>query len=134
MSELKTCCQCKKDKPIDEFFRDSSKPDGRSYLCKQCKTDKVLQKSYGITLEEYNKQVKRQNGECAMCHKKSKLVIDHDHFTGSFRGLLCNTCNRYIGLIGDNPILALEAAHYLVRCNARGINWSNLCLDKETAK
>lgn len=36
MSELKTCSRCKKEKPIDDFYRSSEFPDGRQYNCKAC--------------------------------------------------------------------------------------------------
>ena len=33
----------------------------------------------------------------------STAVIDHDHETGNLRGLLCNACNKGIGLLKDSP-------------------------------
>lgn len=33
---MKTCNVCKQQKPLDEFHRSSSSPDGRQYRCKPC--------------------------------------------------------------------------------------------------
>jgi len=34
---MKVCSKCKSEKPIDEFFRDRTKKDGRNTQCKVCK-------------------------------------------------------------------------------------------------
>lgn len=54
-------------------------------------------------LEEYRKI----HTICEICGKtlketKNKLVIDHDHNTNKFRGLLCNSCNRSLGWYENN--------------------------------
>jgi len=33
----KICCQCGKEKPLEEFVKDNRRKDGRSTLCKECK-------------------------------------------------------------------------------------------------
>lgn len=60
-----------------------------------------LIKSYGITLEEYNKKLEDQVFSCALCGKhqsnfKRSLAVDHNHKTGKVRGLICLHCNREI--------------------------------------
>lgn len=56
-----------------------------------------LLERYGVTLEDYDKILRKQNGVCKICrkHKNTKrhLVVDHDHITGVIRGLLCDSCN-----------------------------------------
>lgn len=64
-----------------------------------------LLRVFGITEGDYNFLFKQQCGKCAVCGKsasnfKYRLSIDHDHFTGEIRGLLCVPCNRYV--IGRN--------------------------------
>jgi hypothetical protein len=41
------------------------------------------------------------------------LYLDHDHGTGKLRGLLCNSCNRVLGMMKDNPHWLRKAADYL---------------------
>lgn len=60
-----------------------------------------LLKRYGITEDQYNELLRKQEGRCAVCGRdggkfKTKLAVDHDHKTGHVRGLLCKYCNRYI--------------------------------------
>ena len=56
-----------------------------------------LKRKYGITLEDYNVMMERQEGKCAICLKQKKLAVDHCHHSGIVRGLLCLSCNVSIG-------------------------------------
>lgn len=70
---------------------------------------------YGITFQEYDQLVERQNGRCKICSKLvAKLVVDHDHVTGAVRGLLCITCNVGVGMLRDS-IETLESAIVYLR-------------------
>jgi len=76
---------------------------------------KNLKKCYGITAEQYNKMTDKQNGQCAICGRgDKKLQVDHDHSTGTVRGLLCGGCNLGIGHLCDSPDLLQKAAGYLL--------------------
>lgn len=58
--------------------------------------------------------VKNQNGCCLLCNiKPKKIVVDHCHKTGKVRGLLCNECNRAIGLLKENILTLKNAINYL---------------------
>jgi len=46
-------------------------------------------------------------------YRNKVLCVDHDHNTGKIRGLLCNTCNRALGLLKDNKQLLINALKYL---------------------
>lgn len=76
-----------------------------------------LRRRYGITEEEYNALLEKQNRVCAICHKactsKSRLTVDHDHNTGKVRRLLCHKCNVAIGMAGDKIEILQSAIHYL---------------------
>jgi hypothetical protein len=87
-----------------------------------------LKRYYGITPEDYYAMLSAQGGVCAICktdkpcarrHKiqgeSEFFFIDHCHTTGKVRGLLCNACNRGLGILGDDPKRLIEAADYLRR-------------------
>jgi hypothetical protein len=80
---------------------------------------------YGMTEDDYNEMYVKQRGVCAVCFKPEtclsnngkikRLAVDHDHETGEVRGLLCNNCNRAIGLLGDDLDILQSAIDYLDR-------------------
>ena len=81
-----------------------------------------LRRTYGITVDEYNELLASQGNVCAICETTepgnsngvhTKFSVDHDHTTGEVRGLLCNNCNRGIGLLQDSASLLLQAHLYL---------------------
>ncbi len=47
----------------------------------------------------------QQKELCALCGRKQKLSVDHDHVSGEVRGLLCNRCNRRLAGIDDQEWL-----------------------------
>lgn len=64
---------------------------------------------YGITTEIYNKMLEEQDYKCKICKtvnsgssNKRKLSVDHNHSTGKVRGLLCDNCNKSLGLLKDS--------------------------------
>lgn len=116
---------------------------GFTYWCKECRNKKsrkyrlenpekvresvkksAIKKKYGITAEDKERMLKNQGYKCAICGEKIFLFgdsknrnkiahVDHDHKTGKVRGLLCNDCNRGIGLLKDNPLFLANAIKYL---------------------
>ena len=75
-----------------------------------------LKRLYGITLDQYEEMLAAQDYKCAVCggnSKWGKLSVDHNHNTGKVRGLLCEKCNRAIGLLNDNAELAYKLGEYL---------------------
>ena len=74
-----------------------------------------LKHRYGIGVEDYNAMHKKQEGKCAICgiKKDANLDVDHCHDTGKIRGLLCNSCNRAIGLLKEDEKIIKKAAEYL---------------------
>ena len=59
----------------------------------------------------------RQDGVCAICHQTCStgrmLAIDHDHDSGSVRGLLCSKCNPGIGFFQHDSARLESAIAYL---------------------
>lgn len=77
-----------------------------------------LKRNYGITPEDYNNMFVLQEGKCAICgiHQSDlniTLHVDHNHFTGEVRGLLCPLCNAGLGAFKDNTELLDSAKKYL---------------------
>ena len=75
-----------------------------------------LETRHGMTVEEYNLLIEKQEGKCAICHAlpdKRRLVVSHDHDTGNARALLCYRCNKVLGLIHNNFVIAQSIAEYL---------------------
>jgi hypothetical protein len=73
---------------------------------------------FGLTESEYEALMEVQGGKCAICYgnpngRWSTLSVDHDHQTKRVRGLLCTRCNRAIGLLHDNAVIAGRLAAYL---------------------
>lgn len=66
-----------------------------------------LRRKYGVTLRQYDALLKAQGGRCALCDRRPEqerykvLHVDHCHYTGKIRGLLCNAHNLSIGRLGD---------------------------------
>src|SRR5438874_538832 len=57
-----------------------------------------------MDLASYKQLYALQEGKCLICHTfLPKLVVDHNHFTGKVRALLCPNCNSGLGFFRDNP-------------------------------
>jgi hypothetical protein len=69
--------------------------------------------NYGISSEQLEAMKIKQNDLCAICKQNIKLHVDHSHNTGVFRGLLCGSCNRGIGLFKENTEWLQSAIEYL---------------------
>lgn len=140
----KACRKCNVVKPLDLFYTNNACKDKKDSWCKECKSNLLKQarrdpekgdifryyrykglikKRYGITVEQYEKMLHDQNGACAICktsceHGKSfgkRLSIDHDHKTKFVRGLLCQKCNKGLGLFNDNIEIMQSAIQYIIR-------------------
>ena len=75
-----------------------------------------LKKEYGISLQDYDRLCREQKNTCAICSQKKEgemLIVDHNHKTKKFRGLLCSNCNKGLGFFKDNFELLEKARDYL---------------------
>ena len=137
---MKICNLCNKEKQIEDFVKRSNRASGRQPYCKDCHNKKTrdkydskvmkdydLMRAYGLNLKQYEELFLQQNGCCKICkkhiselnnkHKKS-LCVDHCHKTNKIRGLLCDKCNRGIGLLNDDIDILKNAVEYLQSNNA----------------
>lgn len=134
---LKRCNKCGIEKPRTEFWsRPQRGPDAVRSRCKACTNcpdyhaeyrkankerirDSKLQYYFGLTADEYENLSASQGHVCKICggiersRRYTRLCVDHCHTTKEIRGLLCNNCNRAIGLLGDSPERLRRAAEYL---------------------
>jgi len=138
---MKICTKCKKEKPFSEFTsRGGQLKHLLKSRCKTCmkdqhkkwvsnNTDKVRVyrakdpwtlkkrcKRHNISVEEFWAIYEEQDGSCPVCNKAIEAensAIDHNHKTGEVRGVLCKSCNRALGLLGDNPNNLFRGSEYL---------------------
>lgn len=63
--------------------------------------ERYLERQYDLPSGAYDELLEQQGGKCGLCRQWPKngkrLVVDHDHDTGQVRGLLCNSCNLFLG-------------------------------------
>lgn len=88
----------------------------RSDYRKKISRSAYLKRTYGISDEDYHEMLEKQNGKCLICGSESidrKHAVDHCHKTGKIRGLLCDSCNRGLGMFKDNPESLRKAASYV---------------------
>jgi hypothetical protein len=124
---LRTCKDCgleaHTEEDLEEFayagksrHGNQNSKYGKKNLCKPCAYQRhkntVITKNYGISREEYD-SIMDAAVECEICGSTDDLVYDHDHDTLKFRGILCNRCNRGLGLLGDTYEALQKAAEYL---------------------
>jgi hypothetical protein len=75
----------------------------------------ALRTKYNLTPEQHAAMIAKQKGLCFICKQAPEkgLVVDHDHDGGKVRALLCHSCNRALGLLGDDPDRVAVAGRYL---------------------
>lgn len=72
-----------------------------------------LKYQYGMQYADYLAKVEAQGGKCKICSKIGQLCVDHDHSTGLIRDLLCNNCNRGLGMFKESIEFLELAIQYL---------------------
>lgn len=137
---LKVCRICATAKPVSDYSRCASSPDGSRHDCRDCSIKRSkkwernlprkerlavyrrhrLKKKYGLTETAFQSMLTAQDNTCAICSvrmadKKGQFspTVDHDHKTGSVRAILCTSCNWGIGVFRDDPELMRAAAAYV---------------------
>lgn len=85
-----------------------------------------LKSKYGITIEEFDLLLEKQNYCCAICKTdtpggRGNFHVDHNHETGVVRGLLCHLCNVALHKAESKGWLD-EAKKYL-DATISGVQW-----------
>ena len=136
----RVCTGCGEWKLSSDFYKCPKSPGGHRSACKSCsvaygrkrrladrdRVTNIRRKShikikYGISIEQYNQMLERQNGKCQICFcvfdlrgsQRTMPHIDHDHSTGKVRGLLCHGCNSAIGYAREDIDLLVNCIKYL---------------------
>ena len=73
---------------------------------------------YGISLEDKKLKIQEQNNKCLICDivfsgNLKNVHVDHDHKTGTVRGILCSNCNIGLGKFKDSSEILESALAYL---------------------
>lgn len=89
--------QCARGHHFDEKNTHTHR-DKRGVVHRVCRACAKLrngfrERLYGLSQEEYDELLAGQHGVCAICGRESgsrALAVDHDHASGTIRGLLCS--------------------------------------------
>jgi hypothetical protein len=121
---IKKCSSCLKEKTIANFNADNASVDGFFSWCVDCIWGNAILSTYGVSVDQYEKMASKQGNRCGACgdeyHEaqlrgRGRWCIDHCHATGKVRGLLCDPCNKIIGMALENPERLRGQADYIER-------------------
>jgi len=123
MTQQKPCSKCNKTKKLIYFQFNTSGNDpfdknGYRLRRPEC-IDCVKNNSYGVrNSKNKSKQIgfstkPPEGAKCGICESSYNLVFDHCHKKEEFRGWLCNSCNRSLGIFGDDVTGLCKAINYL---------------------
>lgn len=99
----------------------------RSKQTKEQRRARSLRRQYKLTQSDVDKMIDAQGGACAMCRRPFSVVrpcIDHDHDSGSVRGVLCTPCNTGLGVV-ENLEFRDAALAYLAEHTGTGLKSDN---------
>lgn len=122
------CADCGIDKALDEFPTGTSPQSRGRKRCKACKNAQArsrikarwgntrhyhLKQKYGLSAAEVEMLKAAQGGICPICERSEAVHVDHDHTTKRVRGILCESCNGFLGAFRDDPEILQAAIEYL---------------------
>lgn len=142
---FKECKDCKENLPLEDFYVIDKLTGKTKNKCKLCykllqrnkhitreeyettkdvyvkevyrkRRSAYLMKNYGITLDEQEAMLDRQDHKCAICRgciKEGIFHTDHSHESNKVREILCIGCNLLLGQAKDNIKTLKSAIKYL---------------------
>ncbi len=130
----KSCTKCGRTQSLKSFPKNKQCRDGVRTVCKSCvseyrkkwwengggkekQRDTNLKRAYGIDSSEWQRLFELQKGCCVSCerHQSSMLKslhVDHCHKSGKVRALLCDRCNRALGIMDEDAVSIRKLAEY----------------------
>lgn len=121
----KFCHDCNTEKDEADFYYMKINDKFSSY-CKCCmisRQSKIYQdkkphyralrrkshfkNKYGLSVEDV-----KTSGQCPICLKEKRLIVDHCHTNGHVRGFICYSCNTVLGHI-ENKEKFKRYLHYI---------------------
>lgn len=124
-TQTKKCSKCHETLSLSYFNGNTSGADAfnrdgyrlRRPECRNCTSIAAAGKSAAAaTAKRLGMSTKAPEGTpCELCGDTDSIVFDHDHDTNTFRGWLCDSCNRSIGGLGDDVSGLVTALNYLIR-------------------
>lgn len=119
------CLTCDTWKPWSSFSNDKRRECGKTSNCIDCGNWRTMKSRLGISRQEWDWLHAQQEERCALCgepeNKNSRLSLDHDHSCHGpgrsckkcIRGLLCDLCNRMLGLVEQRDLNRARFLDYL---------------------
>jgi len=114
------CTRCKQKKPgTSEFFPlHNKKNNGLDSWCRACRSmyrsETRRGKYRSMISDAILDKIIKSTFECTICGDETELVVDHCHSTHKIRGMLCNRCNKGLGLFRDSTDILEFARIYLL--------------------
>ena len=134
----RVCTKCSQRKNlIDDFHARSDRPGKRQSWCKSCDRNIHLvgrrarkhayrtwsrmyadKKKYGYP-DIFASLLVAQDGKCAVCQDEydpnilPRFAVDHCHENFTIRGILCHTCNHFVGYLQKYRHLIQAGLAYL---------------------
>lgn len=124
---FKTCSACGRSKPLDQFYRNRSKPDGRVHLCKPCwsqyQKERRLTRRYLDALDAAPPPIPGDMKRCSSCRRILPLESFRPNASKPMgRAAYCLEC--------DPQVNGLATARRLIRTLVEILSDEELTLER----